>query len=141
LDLEAMRGAGALLVGQRDFGKLSNNREKTDTVRRLDAVRIEVAQRILGGGSPSSVVDLVFEGDAFLYKQVRIMAALLLEVGEGKRSLEGVAELLTKGDRQGAPGALGPHGLCLVEVFYGEDSGRPREQGEGGRPGGTKERR
>ncbi len=127
LDLVAMREAAALLAGERDFRKLSNEKEKSDTVRRLLAARVE-ARRCEGGLAGAAIeeattrgpaiVDLLFEGDGFLHNQVRIMSALVLEAGLGKRSLESVGQLLAAGGRQDAPGALGAWGLTLLSVSY-----------------------
>lgn len=117
LDLAAMRRAGAMLEGERDFRVLSNEKEKTDTVRRLDSVRIETAPS--PGGE---LVDMIFEGSGFLRNQVRVMAGLLLEVGQGRRKCGDIPAMLAAGNRGEAPGALGPHGLSLLEVRYSEDS-------------------
>jgi tRNA pseudouridine38-40 synthase len=108
LDLAAMSAAAAFLVGEHDFRALSNTKG-ADTVRRLDEARVE---------AHDALVDLIFVGPGFLYNQVRIMAALLLEVGRGKIGPERVPAILAGRDRRAAPGALGPFGLCLVEVRY-----------------------
>jgi len=108
LDLGAMSAAAAALVGERDFRAVSNAKGE-DTVRRLDEARVESTGRI---------VDLVFTGPGFIYNQVRIMAALVLEAGRGALDPARAAAILTGKDRSAAPGALGPFGLCLVEVRY-----------------------
>jgi tRNA pseudouridine38-40 synthase len=108
LDLAAMARAGAALVGERDFRALSNAKG-SDTVRRLDEVRVEVRD---------GLVDLIFVGPGFLYNQARIMAAYLLEAGRGRMDARRSAAILEGRDRRAAPGALGPYGLCLVEVRY-----------------------
>jgi len=108
LDRAEMARAGAALVGERDFRALSNAKG-SDTVRRLDEVRIEDNDPFL---------DLVFVGPGFLYNQARIMAAYLLEAGRGGMDARRSAAILEARDRRAAPGALGPFGLCLVEVRY-----------------------
>jgi tRNA pseudouridine38-40 synthase len=108
LDLAAMRAAAAALVGERDFRALSNARGD-DTVRRLDEARVEANGKL---------VDLVFVGPGFIYNQVRVMAALLLESGLGRIDPARAAAIAGGRDRSAAPGALGPFGLCLVEVRY-----------------------
>jgi tRNA pseudouridine38-40 synthase len=110
LDLGAMAEAAASLEGERDFRALSNAKG-ADTVRRLDEARVEAR---------NGIVDLVFVGPGFLYNQVRIMAAFILEAGKGRMGPERSKAILEGRDRQAAPGALGPFGLCLVEVRYGE---------------------
>jgi len=113
LDLVPMRKVAALLVGRHDFAALTNAKEG-DTTRTLDAVRVEAGLAPGGGG----IVDLVFEAKSFLYNQVRIMAALLLAVGQGRLGPGEAQAILASKDRAKAPGALGPHGLCLVEVRF-----------------------
>jgi tRNA pseudouridine38-40 synthase len=108
LDLAAMSAAAAALVGERDFRALSNAKG-ADTVRRLDEARVE---------AKDGIVDLVFVGPGFLYNQARIMAAFILEAGRGRMSAERSRAILEDRDRRAAPGALGPYGLCLVEVRY-----------------------
>ncbi|HRY55421.1 MAG TPA: tRNA pseudouridine(38-40) synthase TruA [Spirochaetia bacterium] len=109
LDLAAMEAAGKELLGERDFRALSNARGKADTRRRLDRASVERA---------GAFVNLYFEGSGFLYNQVRIMAALLLEAGLGRIGPGGAGAILESGDRARAPGALGAYGLCLMHVKY-----------------------
>jgi tRNA pseudouridine38-40 synthase len=117
LDLAAMEAAAALLVGERDF-RAASNAKGEDTVRRLDEAR--VLSRPWGGeGEAGSLIDLLFVGPGFIYNQVRIMAAIVLEAGRGKIGSDRVLGILEGRDRGAAPGALGPFGLCLVEVRYG----------------------
>lgn len=108
LDIVAMSAAAAALVGERDFRAVSNARGE-DTRRRLDEARVE---------SDGRLVDLVFVGPGFIYNQVRIMAALVLEAGKGAVDPARVPAILAGRERAAAPGALGPFGLCLVEVRY-----------------------
>ena len=108
LDIGAMEAVGAELLGERDFRALSNAKGG-DASRRLDKVRVEKRGEFL---------DLYFEGPGFLYNQVRVMAALLLEAGRGRLGPAEARAILESKDRRRAPGALGPYGLCLVEVRY-----------------------
>jgi tRNA pseudouridine38-40 synthase len=110
LDLAAMAEAGRRLLGERDFRALSNARGE-DTVRRLDEVRFVAS-------SETGIVDLLFVGPGFLYNQARIMAAFILEAGKGRMDEGRMKAILEDRDRRAAPGALGPFGLCLVEVRY-----------------------
>jgi len=108
LDLAAMAEAGASLEGERDFRALSNAKG-ADTVRRLDEARIE---------AKDGIVDMLFVGPGFLYNQARIMASFILEAGRGRMDARRSKAILEGRDRRAAPGALGPFGLCLVEVRY-----------------------
>ena len=108
LDLGAMREAALVLIGEHDFAAFTNAKD-AQTRRSLDAIRVEE------GGA---LVDIFFEGKSFLYNQVRLMAAALLAVGEGRLSSAALREALDKGERRALPGALGAWGLCLMDVRY-----------------------
>lgn len=116
LDCGAMARAAALLTGTRDFRSFCGNRKmKKSTVRTLHSIEIrEEGQEII----------LDFYGDGFLYHMVRILAGTLIEVGEGKRTADSVAEILEAGDRQAAGKTAPAEGLCLVRVDYEEERER-----------------
>ncbi|MBL8966356.1 MAG: tRNA pseudouridine(38-40) synthase TruA [Spirochaetaceae bacterium] len=109
LDLELMREAAGILAGERDFRAFTNAKGKSDTRRRLD--RVEVLES-------GFFLDLVFDGEGFLYNQVRLMAAAILAVGQGRLGLDRLVAALERGDRSALPGALGAFGLSLLEVRY-----------------------
>jgi tRNA pseudouridine38-40 synthase len=108
LDFPRMRQAARLLEGEHDYAAFTNTKEG-NTSRAIDSIRIE---------SEEEVVDIFFVAKGFLYNQVRIMAASILAVGEGRLTVEELARILASKDRSKAPGALGAYGLCLMEVKY-----------------------
>jgi tRNA pseudouridine38-40 synthase len=61
---------------------------------------------------------LTFTGDGFLRHMVRALTGTLLEVGQGKRSVDAFAGLLDQGDRSRAGPTAPPQGLCLARVEY-----------------------
>lgn len=109
LDLDRMRSAAQLLLGEHDFSAFcANKKMKKSTVRRID--RIEISQ--IG-----HEFQFEFTGNGFLYNMVRIMVGTLLEIGRGERRVESVPDLF--GAKREAAGALVPaSGLCLMEVEY-----------------------
>ncbi len=109
LDLNAMRNAAELLLGEHDFSAFcANRRMKKSTVRRIDSVEIS---RI------GHEVRITVTGNGFLYNMVRILTGTLLEVGTGRRAADSVSALF--GAAREAAGFLPPaHGLCLMEVKY-----------------------
>ena len=122
LDDAAMIEAMGLLAGEHDFsaftnakptlsGKDSGRGAGKDFARHLFEARLE---------RRGSVIGLVFKGDGFLYNQVRIMAAAIVECGAGRMVPPDVARLLKTGDRGSAPGALSARGLRLASVDYRE---------------------
>ena len=122
LDDSAMIEAMRLLAGEHDFSAFTNAKPSLsgkdagrgagkDFVRHLFEARLE---------RRGSVIGLVFKGDGFLYNQVRIMAAAVVECGAGRMTPADVAQLLKTGDRGSAPGALSARGLRLASVDYRE---------------------
>ena len=109
LDVERMRKAAELFLGEHDFSAFcANKKMKKSTLRRVD--RIEIRQ--IG---PELQLD--FTGNGFLYNMVRIMVGTLVEVGRGERKAESIPALF--GARREAAGFLVPaSGLCLMEVDY-----------------------
>ncbi|GLC76345.1 hypothetical protein PLESTF_001769600 [Pleodorina starrii] len=99
LDIEAMRAAAALFVGEHDF----RNFCKPDVAtvrsfrRRILSFVIEPVTTSAGEGEGEgghTVYALTVRGSAFLWHQVRCMAAVLLMVGRGQERPQVVSELL-----------------------------------------------
>jgi len=110
LDLDAMREACALFVGEHDFAafRASNCAAKT-TVRNINSLELVQDDRL---------IHLDVNGSGFLKNMVRVIAGTLVEVGQGRRAPQDVAKLLLEGDRQRSGMTAPPHGLCLMQVFY-----------------------
>lgn len=114
LDVEAMRKACAVFVGEHDFAAFrgANCAAKT-TVRRIYSMELVQEERFL---------HLDIRGSGFLKNMVRIITGTLIEVGQGRKSAADVARLLKGGDRQDSGMTVPPQGLCLMQVFYpGQD--------------------
>ena len=109
LDVEAMKRAAELYLGEHDFSAFCANRNfKKSTVRRIDRFSVEQVGNELW---------FTVKGNGFLYNMVRIMVGTLLEVGQGKRSWDSIPSLY--GQKRENAGALVPaQGLCLMEVQY-----------------------
>ena len=109
MDLDAMRRAAAHYIGEHDFSAFCANRNfKKSTLRRIDDFRIEQIGEELR---------FIVTGNGFLYNMVRIMVGTLLEVGQGKRNGDSIAQLY--GQKRENAGILVPaQGLCLMEVNY-----------------------
>ena len=82
---------------------------KKSCVRTVDKITIEYKDDYL---------TLTYHGNGFLQYMVRIMTGTLLEVGQGKRTPESVAELFETLDRSKAGFTAPARGLALVEVDY-----------------------
>lgn len=113
LDATKMQRAADLMVGEHDFKCFaqSSHGRKT-TVRTIYKCKIETPE-------PGKFVIRV-SGNGFLYNMVRIIAGTLLDVGRGRIDPEMVRVMIASGDRKTAGVTLGPMGLRLEWVRYGE---------------------
>ena len=110
LDVDRMREAAKLLIGEHDFAPFSANpRREMDTVRTIHSFCIR---------KHGSDITLEVQGNGFLYKMVRGLAGFLMEVGRGRREPEYVHEIFAHGKRTAEVPTARPHGLFLWNVFY-----------------------
>ena len=109
LDVDAMRAAAQIFLGQHDFSAFcANKKMKKSTVRYIESFDITKEEQ-----------EIVFRvtGNGFLHHMVRIMVGTLLEVGRGEREVDSISELF--GAARAQAGELIPAcGLCLMEVNY-----------------------
>jgi len=119
LDLDAMRAAGAAMLGDHDF----------DAFRAVGCTALTTRRRLTAVDLTELEPDLVaidVRGNAFLRNMVRIMAGTLVDVGEGRLTAGQVPEILASRDRSRAGQTAPAHGLWLMEVCYdGERLGPP----------------
>ncbi len=112
LDLDAMRQAMALFIGEHDFAAFSANpnRPIASTVRTIYAFEVTKS---------GSQLCFRVQGNGFLYKMVRSLVGFLLRVGSGLERPEAVAELLAPGNPRTARVPSAPAcGLTLWQVWY-----------------------
>ncbi|MGE5233359.1 MAG: tRNA pseudouridine(38-40) synthase TruA [Acidobacteriota bacterium] len=112
LDLEALRRATVALCGRHDFGAfaLAGGAHRSP-VRTIATARWE---------EDGEELSLCIVGDGFLRGMVRGIVGTLLEVGQGRRSVESVTALLGGRPRGEAGPTAPPQGLVLHQVSYGE---------------------
>ena len=110
LDTDAIRRAGAVLVGEHDFRafRASDCDRKTTNriVRRLDVER----------QGPLMTVDI--EATAFLKNMVRIVVGTLVDIGRGRVGEDAPARMLASGDRTIGGMTAPPQGLTMLRVIY-----------------------
>jgi tRNA pseudouridine38-40 synthase len=118
LDPEAMRRAGACLVGRHDFRCF-----ETEWPNRLTSVRTVTH---LGVNRFGEFIWIDVEADGFLYNMVRAIAGSLVQVGRGFWPETQIADVLHAMDRRLAGPTAPPEGLFLMRVTYpGERDGTP----------------
>lgn len=110
LDYEAMVKASKLLLGTNDYSSfLASGSSVTNTVRTIE--KIELVKE-------NDFISFIYTGDGFLYKMIRIMTALLLEVGNNRISQEEVLETIKNPSRKYTSIVAPSKGLYLKEVYY-----------------------
>ncbi len=119
LDTAAMERAAAYLTGRHDFRSFcANRRYKKSTVRTVTAIALD---------RRGPDLTITFRGDGFLHHMVRILTGTLIQVGQGRRAPEDMADILAARDRAAAGPTAPAQGLTLVGVEY---PGGPDEHSE-----------
>lgn len=116
LDVGSMHQAAQALVGEHDFESF-----------RSAQCGAKHARRYIWRAKIDKMGDeIVFDirGNAFCHNQIRIMVGTLVEVGQGKRSVDSLGRLLAMKDRTKAGPTAPPHGLSLEDVYYPDDLAR-----------------
>lgn len=110
LNLDALKEATTLLIGEHDFQAFTSLKSKTkSTIRTIKSIDIK---------EEGSKIILTYEGNGFLQHMVRILTGTLVEVGLGMREASSITDLL-EGKMRSATGHKAPaNGLCLEKVFY-----------------------
>ena len=140
LDWESMAEAARRLEGTHDFAAFAGSGmgipggndeeagERPSTVRTMHLARLiklpaeaspwqwELPAETETAGGKLMTLDLV--ANAFLPQMVRTIVGTLLEVGQGKRTVDDIERTLMSRDRRTAGPTAKPHGLCLVWVEY-----------------------
>lgn len=129
LDAGAMDGAARALEGRHDFAAFqSAGGSTTTTVRTVTSARVRAGFRdasaraglvdLVGAQDADRLVTLHIQADGFLRHMVRAIAGTLVEIGEGRRDPDSMAELVAGRTRADAGATAPPHGLVLVCVSY-----------------------
>ena len=138
LDIESMRAAAKLILGTRDFAcfQAAGGTPRESTVRTIYDLRIRQDKNdcpwppntpLVNGMDITnlkehdwSLGDIAIEitGDGFLYNMVRIIAGTLVEIGQGRRTVESLAEALETCDRTKAGHTAPPNGLYLGRIYF-----------------------
>ncbi len=113
LDLDAMRHVASRFTGMHDFRAFTDaSPEEASTAVQVQGVQLDEADDLL----------LVrVEGSHFLWKMVRRMIGVLVEVGRGELAPDGATGLLDRPSRLAARLTAPASGLFLERVFYEGD--------------------
>ncbi len=120
LDVDAMNAAAGALVGRNDFAAFCRKREGATTIRTLMEARWTREEQ--------SVAQLVIRADAFCHSMVRSLVGAMLNVGDGRRDLEWLAEYAANKVRGPGLTVANPRGLVLDHVEYPSDDSVAQRQ-------------
>ena len=143
LDVEAMRNVSSIcFTGEQDFSSFQSKGCQRSTPV-VDMERIHISTHPYGMNIPEQLgqgrggsgllglgfqncsnryqlVTILFQGNSFLYRQVRNMVGCLVEVGRGGLDVDQVLDITASKDRRKAPAMAPPQGLFLVDVKHGD---------------------
>ncbi|WEV70553.1 tRNA pseudouridine(38-40) synthase TruA [Lactobacillus sp. ESL0785] len=112
VDEVKMQTAARDLIGTHDFTSFAASggqiKNKVRTMYYVNVQKNEKANEI--------VFDFICSG--FLYNMVRILVAMLLEIGNGKRPLNDIPRVIKAKDREQVRETAQASGLFLYHVFY-----------------------
>jgi tRNA pseudouridine38-40 synthase len=116
LNIQAMKEAALLLIGEQDFSSLRGGGcEAGSVIKEIYSINITRCE------SGEILIDI--HGNAFLRKMIRNLVGLLVEVGAGLRSPNSVGLILSQKNRQAAGIMAQAQGLCLMSVALQLPSG------------------
>lgn len=109
-DIELMKLAAAKLIGEYDFTAFSASGSNiVGTVRKINYIDIiQVSNQIF----------IKINGNSFLYNMVRIIVGTLIAIGQGKKEIGIIDQMLLSGNRKLGGKTMAAKGLTLLEVFY-----------------------
>lgn len=117
LDIALLKEATAYFIGTHDFSAFANAQHegaaKKNPVRTIYSIQVIPTEH---------GVRLEFHGNGFLYKMVRNIVGILLDVATKKRPLHEIGTILASKDRKKAPKAAEAKGLFLASVYYPEEA-------------------
>lgn len=112
LDVAKMQKAASDLIGTHDFTSFAaSGGSIEDKVRTIYYVNIQEDKA-------NNEIIFDFIGSGFLYNMVRILVAMLLEIGNGRRPVDDIPRVIAAQNRLEVQGTAHASGLYLYHVFY-----------------------
>ncbi|KGN01249.1 tRNA pseudouridine synthase A [Clostridium botulinum] len=110
LDIKKMKEASKLFIGEHDFKSFTALKsKKKSTVKTIDSINFK---------KKDNNIEIIFIGNGFLYKMIRILVGSLINVGLGKLTIKDLENIMNEKDRSIAPETAPAHGLILTQVKY-----------------------
>lgn len=110
MDEKVMNEEAQAMVGTHDFAPFAaSGSEVRDTRRTIYSVSIK---------RMGDIIEMLVEGNGFLYNMVRILAGTLIGVGTGKLEKGAISRALTSGSRLDLGVTAPAQGLTLMRIDY-----------------------
>lgn len=110
INVASMQAAAQCLLGTHDFSAFrSADCQAPSPVREMRFIDIT---------QDGEFVDFTFRANAFLHHQIRNLVGALVWIGQGRRPVAWLAEVLASRDRSRAAATFAPDGLYLTAVRY-----------------------
>jgi tRNA pseudouridine38-40 synthase len=121
VDVGLVREGAAILQGRHNFARLSANRgHVTEIERRRDMELLVRDVRRIEVFEDEHVVRIVFEGDGFMYRMVRLMVGAMIRVARGKDDMSWLRDLVADPEGEKNTHCAPADGLYLMRVLYDE---------------------
>jgi len=117
LHLEAMQQAAQLLLGEQDFSSF-----RASQCQALSPVKNMLDIQIIQRGA---YWRFEFEANAFLHHMIRNIMGCLVQIGQGKKPPQWMADVLAARDRRVAAPTFSPDGLYFLGPRYPAHWGMP----------------
>ena len=113
MDIERLKDACALYVGEHDFSSFAANRSGDQ--QEQDMTRVITMADV---SASSGKVVITFSGNGFLYKMVRLLVGGAVRVAEERQKLDWIRDLLARPGHTKCQYCAPAAGLYLKEVKY-----------------------
>lgn len=116
-DIDVMKKAAAMLIGRHDFGCFSGVRKKKGTEKDLLDIRFDTTGKTNASVSENGdSLTIILTASDFLYQMPLRLVSLLLEIGQGLRTLESIQDIFSGKERTVI--SCDAKGLILRSVQY-----------------------
>ena len=109
LDLELMKDAASIFIGEHDFASFCSNDQYGNTIRELYKILIE---------DNNGIITFTIVGNGFRRYMVRHIVGGMIQVGAKRITKKRLQELLDSKGKEKCLFKAKPQGLYLYEVFY-----------------------
>lgn len=114
LDFSMMESASKLFIGMHDFSSFSDDDpDEKSTKVLIDDIQIK---------EDGDLILIRITGSHFIWKMVRRIVGVLVEVGRGKKSENDIINYLNNKSAEPAKFTAPPSGLFLEKVYYQDDA-------------------